>query len=141
MRNSNPIGSISRMALWTTGKVSELLAAHLSRRRSEPHRTRNASQPGHLVHDLIRGLIREELARDSRFLDVPLDPYCEKLFQHAEFALSWSRQVCQGFVAYYCNDHATRVAYITMIIVTPEARGTGIGRALVQFVRERARRS
>jgi ribosomal protein S18 acetylase RimI-like enzyme len=91
------------------------------------------------MHDLIRGLIRQELARDSRFLDVPLDPYCEKLFQHAEFALSWSRQVCQGFVAYYCNDHATRVAYITMIIVTPEARGTGIGRALVQFVRERAR--
>jgi len=92
-----------------------------------------------LMQDIIRQLICQELSRDTSFLNVPIESYCDKLMQQAEFALSFKQNVCQGFVAYYCNDKKTRVAYITLIMVTPEWRNKGIGKALIHFVIERAR--
>jgi ribosomal protein S18 acetylase RimI-like enzyme len=50
------------------------------------------------------------------------------------------RGKCLGFVAYYCNDAASRIAYITLILLAPEARGSGLAQHLTDMVLETARR-
>lgn len=81
----------------------------------------------------IERMIREEQQRQhGRFVEAPdLDAYLRKLDQHAEVLSVTQGTRCRGFVAYYCNDLTTRQAYITLVLVAPEDRGSGLGRALV----------
>jgi ribosomal protein S18 acetylase RimI-like enzyme len=81
----------------------------------------------------IKTLIREEQARQSnRFVEgVELEAYLRRLDERAEVVSEVVDGRCRGFVAYYCNNLATRQAYITLVLVAPDARGTGLGRALV----------
>jgi ribosomal protein S18 acetylase RimI-like enzyme len=55
--------------------------------------------------------------------------YVEKICTEADIIL-WTREVLEGFVAFYCNDPA-RGAFITMVVVRPESRKKGIAKALV----------
>jgi ribosomal protein S18 acetylase RimI-like enzyme len=95
-----------------------------------------------MITDEIRRLIREEQARQAnRFIEAPdLDAYLDKLDTHAEILSVTHGARCRGFVAYYCNDQATRQAFITLVLVAPDARGTGLGKALVLGVIEVCRR-
>ena len=81
----------------------------------------------------IKALIPEEQARQSnRFVAAAdLDAYLVKLGERAEIVSDVADGRCRGFVAFYCNNTATRQAYITLVLVAPPDRGTGLGRALV----------
>lgn len=93
------------------------------------------------LHDTVRALIVDEQQRQAgQFLsDVELDAYLVKLGAHADILVSSTPDRCRGFVAYYCNDTATRRAYITLVLVHPDDRGAGIGRSLVGCVLNLAR--
>ena len=93
------------------------------------------------LHDAVRALIVDEQQRqEGQFIsDVDLDAYLEKLSGHAEILVNSTPDRCRGFVAYYCNDTATRRAYITLVLVHPDDRGAGIGRTLVGCVLNLAR--
>jgi ribosomal protein S18 acetylase RimI-like enzyme len=86
----------------------------------------------------IEHLIREEQACQSgRFIDTPdLDAYLVKLAERAEILADSAAGACRGFVAFYCNDLNTRQAYITLVLVDPRHRASGLGRALVTAVLE-----
>ena len=86
----------------------------------------------------IHTLIREEQARQAnRFVEgVDLDAYLRRLDERAEIFSTWTGTRCRGFVAFYCNNTATRQAYITLVLVAPEDRATGLGRTLVTGVLE-----
>lgn len=94
-----------------------------------------------MLPDSIRALIREEQARQQhRFIEgVDLDAYLAKLDAHAEILIDEQDGGIRGFVAFYCNDTASKQAYITLILVDPRARGAGVGRILVERVLEVAR--
>jgi ribosomal protein S18 acetylase RimI-like enzyme len=93
------------------------------------------------LHDAVRALIVDEQQRQAgQFISgVDLDAYLEKLGAHAEILVNSTPDRCRGFVAYYCNDTATRRAYITLVLVHPDDRGAGIGRTLVGCVLSLAR--
>lgn len=95
-----------------------------------------------MLPELIRSLILDEHARQgNRFVEgVDLDEYLTKLGERAEILSDSSDGRCRGFVAFYCNDHATRQAFITLVLVNPLDRGMGIGRALVGCVLDLAKR-
>jgi ribosomal protein S18 acetylase RimI-like enzyme len=94
-----------------------------------------------MLHESIRSLILAEQARGGGFIeDVDLDTYLAKLGASAEILSDIIAGRCRGFVAFYCNDTATRQAYITLVLVDPQDRGTGLGGALVSGVLEIARR-
>jgi ribosomal-protein-alanine N-acetyltransferase len=94
-----------------------------------------------LLHDAVRALIVDEQQRQAgQFISgVDLDAYLAKLCAHAELLANSTPDRCRGFVAYYCNDTATRCAYITLVLVHPDDRGAGIGRNLVECVLNLAR--
>ena len=94
-----------------------------------------------MLPDDIARLIREEQARQAgRFVaGVDLEAYLAKLAKQAEIVSDDVGGRCRGFVAFYCNDAATRQAYITLVLVEPGHRGQGIGRTLVARVLDLAR--
>lgn len=95
-----------------------------------------------MVPEGITSLILDEYARrGTQFIEnVDLDQYLEKLASRAEFVSDSLGGRCRGFVAYYCNDLESRQAFITLVLVDPQSRGSGLGRALVAFVLDVARR-
>lgn len=82
----------------------------------------------------IKKLIIGEQSRNDNFVSENVDDYITKLVNNAEFIAAFHGEICQGFVAYYCNDVASRVAYITLVLVVPDYRGGGLGQSLVNFV-------
>jgi ribosomal protein S18 acetylase RimI-like enzyme len=95
-----------------------------------------------MLPESIRALILDEQARQAnRFVDdVELDAYLAKLDDRAEILSDSADGRCRGFVAFYCNDHAMKQAFITLVLVDPRDRGLGIGRALVRRVLDLAKR-
>lgn len=89
----------------------------------------------------IKTLIREEQARQSnRFVDgVELEAYLRRLDERAEVVDEVAAGRCRGFVAFYCNDTVSKRAFITLVMVAPQDRASGLGRALVSRVIERCR--
>lgn len=84
----------------------------------------------------IRDLIIEEQQRQAgRFIEgVDLDAYVQKLGDRAELVSEMNGGRCRGFVAFYCNNLNTRRAFISSVLVAPQDRSTGLGRALVTRV-------
>ena len=95
-----------------------------------------------MLSESIRSLILDEQTRQSgRFIEgVELQDYLAKLGEQSEILSDSSGAECRGFVAFYCNDQSSRQAYITLVLVDPRHRGSGLGRSLVQAVLEIAKR-
>lgn len=95
-----------------------------------------------MLPDPIVSLVLAEQARQAnRFVEnVDIDAYLVKLGEKAEVLSDSGGGRCRGIVAYYCNDYATRQAYISLVLVDPRDRGSGIGRALVGCVLDMAKR-
>jgi ribosomal protein S18 acetylase RimI-like enzyme len=95
-----------------------------------------------MLSDPIASLIRAEYARQGdRFIDgVDLEEYLAKLGERAEIVSDSVAGRCRGFVAFYCNDESTKQAYITLVLVDPSDRGTGLGRSLVGCTLDIAKR-
>lgn len=89
-----------------------------------------------MLAENIKTLIREEQARQSgRFVEgVELEAYLARLDARAEIHAESEGERCRGFVAFYCNNTATRKAYITLVLVAPQDRAAGLGRTLVTAV-------
>ncbi len=94
-----------------------------------------------MLSESIKSLILEEQARQGgRFVQyVDMDTYLAKLGAKAEIVSDSISGRCRGFVAYYCNDIQTKIAYITLVLVDPQDRGLGLGQALTIFVLNIAR--
>ena len=95
-----------------------------------------------MLPDSIRSLILEEQLRQGhQFVEgVDLDAYLTKLGDSAEILADCVAGRCRGFVAFYCNDDSTKQAFITLVLVDPRDRGSGLGAALITCVLDVARR-
>jgi len=89
-----------------------------------------------MLADSIRALILEEQARQhGRFIERgDFDQYLDKLGRQSEIVSLSEGDRCRGFIAFYCNDTATKRAYITLMAVSPADRRAGLGRTLVLSV-------
>lgn len=87
-----------------------------------------------MLKDDIKRLVEDELsARQEDFLAISdVDAYVTRLTSLAEILTHYSRGRMIGCVAYYCNDNQTRTAYVSLIIVSPESRGSGLADVLLE---------
>lgn len=94
-----------------------------------------------MLPETVRSLILEEQARQqNRFIEgTDVERYLAKLEERAEILSDCVADRCRGVVAFYCNDHATKQAFITLVVVDPRDRDLGVGRALVNGVLALAR--
>ncbi len=88
-----------------------------------------------LPEPVLRLILEEQARQAGHFIEQPdLEVYLAKLAERAELLADSADGRCRGLVAYYCNDLETRQAFITLVVVDPRDRGTGLGRALVACV-------
>jgi len=88
-----------------------------------------------MLPNSIKTIILNEQARqDGQFIKVNLFEYLAKLEANAEIVADFIDGRCRGFVAYYCNDMQTKIAFITLVLVDPQDRSLGLGQALTTFV-------
>ena len=94
-----------------------------------------------MLPDSIKQLVLEEQERQAnRFIeDVAIEDYLAKVSANAEFVFDSADGRCRGAVAFYCNDHSTKLAFITFLVVDPRDRGSGVASSLVHRVLELAR--
>jgi ribosomal protein S18 acetylase RimI-like enzyme len=94
-----------------------------------------------LLEAVVRALVQEEQRHQSGKLirGVPVDQYLDKLFAQAELILHGTAERCYGFIAFYCNGRGTQDAYVSLLVVAPEARGTGLAASLLSTVKSIAR--
>lgn len=84
-------------------------------------------------------ILDEQFRQNGQFVKVDLNAYLDKLEAKAEIVADFIDGRCRGFVAYYCNDIQTKLAFITLVLVGPQDRGLGLGQALTLFVLNIAR--
>ena len=58
--------------------------------------------------------------------------YSEKLYENAETVEFWTNGRLSGLVAFYCNDHERKTAYVTSVGVLPEFQGIGIAKEMLK---------
>lgn len=94
-----------------------------------------------MLSDQVRKLIAGEQDRQQgRFIrGITLDDYLKKLGEKAELLVHYDAGICKGLVAYYCNDAASRTAFISLLLVDPSSRRTGVGKILFATVLEMIR--
>ncbi len=93
------------------------------------------------LEELRRLLQQADSSADYPLLaGLDLDAYLDKLLNRAEIVTIRDGERLQGFAAYYCNDLVSRVAFLSMMAVAPEARGRGIGKRLLETFLADARR-
>ncbi|RTR05329.1 GNAT family N-acetyltransferase [Halomonas nitroreducens] len=86
-----------------------------------------------MLEDDIKLLVKNELAaRKEDFIAISdVDAYVKKLVSMAEILTHYSRGRMIGCIAYYCNNSQTRTAFLSLIIVSPESRGSGLADVLL----------
>ncbi|RID99992.1 GNAT family N-acetyltransferase [Simplicispira hankyongi] len=87
-----------------------------------------------LIPEEIHRLIQDE-QKKQRGLFIPEDgAYLEKLSCEAELITHQDPNGILGFVFFYCNAQDKIASYITLIGTSIEARGKGVGYALLNQV-------
>ena len=87
-----------------------------------------------ILREEIIDLIRGEQKRQSNNFVPEGSEYLTKLAVSAEVLSHDVHGECLGFIFFYCNDPGKHSSYITLLMVSPDARGLGIGASLVQYV-------
>lgn len=87
-----------------------------------------------LISDQVLELIALEQARQNGLFIPNENDYLEKICSHAELLIHQDPKGVQGFVFFYCNAHDKIASYISLIGTSIEARGKGVGFALLNQV-------
>ncbi|KAA0012853.1 GNAT family N-acetyltransferase [Billgrantia pellis] len=84
----------------------------------------------------IRQLTRNEQERQAGELlkGVGLDDFLDKILARADFAVLNVEGKCCGFCAFYTYEPALDTAFITLFLVTPNVRRSGMARSVLEVV-------
>lgn len=103
-------------------------------------RLRNFFQMKICIDTISRAQLEEYLHRcDADFepalsMRVDLVAYCGKIFEHATKIEAWNDDTLAGLMAVYVNNKTRDFAFITLVHVFREYRGTGMASALLKAV-------
>ncbi|MDN3655877.1 GNAT family N-acetyltransferase [Ferruginibacter paludis] len=84
-----------------------------------------------MKQELIDIINDQNTVTNGRFIDKPVVPYVEKILNFAILVTYHTQGQLAGFIAYYCNDIVSKIAFLTLLCVKPEFAGKGIGQHLL----------
>lgn len=86
-----------------------------------------------MTRKMLLEMINAERERSKEgFLEgVDLDEYVDKLLTHSEILIRSQGKRCLGVLAFYCNSVLTGRAFISLLLVVPDARRRGIAHDLL----------
>jgi len=80
-------------------------------------------------------ILQEQNKQNGLFIrNHNVNEYFKKLESNAEFITHYKNSELAGFVAYYCNDPNKNSAFITLVLISDNYRGTGLASSLIQYV-------
>jgi ribosomal protein S18 acetylase RimI-like enzyme len=92
-----------------------------------------------LSQSLKNMIIYEQEKQNGKFIDTDIESYFFKLNANAEIFIISENCIDKGFIAFYCNNQKTKIAFITLLLVNEKYRKQGIGYKLVNFVLKTAK--
>ena len=96
------------------------------------------TSPANTIESLI---YQEQALQGGKFIAKnELNQYIGKIKNKSEIISHNIDGDCAGFVSFYCNDLASREAYITLVLTNPRFRGMHIAKNLVQAALASAKR-
>jgi len=84
----------------------------------------------------LAAILREEHNRPygDFFYGIDLETYAVKLMRKAELLVHYRESEVLGIAAFYCNDLETLCGFLSLMWVSPEARGSGIAGELLDLI-------
>ncbi|EPC04178.1 hypothetical protein L861_02375 [Litchfieldella anticariensis FP35 = DSM 16096] len=74
-------------------------------------------------------------SQKDAFFSIPdIDSYIDKVMGSGNLVTHYNNGKLIGFVAFYCNDETMKHAFVSLIVVSPEMRNTGISCSLLETV-------
>ena len=78
-------------------------------------------------------LKNNSVEQHSLIIPVDVQSYVDKILQNATVVPYYRSNALEGFIAYYSNDPKGYFSFLTMILVSTDAQGTGIGNLLLEL--------
>lgn len=87
-----------------------------------------------MIREDIKSMIANEQnhQQDEFFSIADIDAYLGKLMNVADVMAHYKNGRLVGFVAFYCNDEVMKQAFVSLIVVSPDMRGTGVSGSLLE---------
>jgi ribosomal protein S18 acetylase RimI-like enzyme len=82
--------------------------------------------------DLKNLIYVEQLRQDGEFIrGISVDEYIAKIENKAEILIHHVEGSNSGFLAFYCNNYASKEGYIALLLIAESGRGKGLGGELL----------
>jgi ribosomal-protein-alanine N-acetyltransferase len=85
-----------------------------------------------MISEIIAMIDDENLRRSRRFIHGSVSEFVNKFSANADVYCHYKNGVCDGVIAFYCNDPSRELAYVTLMLCAPQSRGNKIGSGLLK---------
>ena len=84
-----------------------------------------------MKNKLIRLLTEENKHLKGLLINKPVEEYVDKIYENTSIIMHFEKGILAGFIAYYCNNIETKVAFLTMLCISEKFSGHGLGKLLL----------
>lgn len=86
-----------------------------------------------MKHQLIELITKHNSGEKGLNITIPIDQYVDKIINFSTIVPYYYQGNLIGFISYYNNDSTKRNAFLTMILISKDFQGKGIGKLLLDF--------
>jgi len=84
-----------------------------------------------MKNELIQFILQQNKISGGKLIKQPVVQYVEKIWDKATIIIYNQNGKLSGFIAYYCNESSRQNAFLTMLSVSSEFSGQGVGKYLL----------
>ncbi len=82
---------------------------------------------------LVNLLYENNSKEDGINIIIPIEQYVEKIISHSTIIPYYVNGNLKGVISYYNNDEAKEHSFLTLILISKDFQGKGLGKLLLQM--------
>lgn len=86
-----------------------------------------------MKEQLINLIIESNSKENGIKITIPVEQYVEKIFSHSTIIPYYVNGKLKGLISYYNNDETKERSYLTLLLISKDYQGKGIGRFLLEM--------